>query len=53
MIDNDFNNYTPQLLDGSSISVMKSSEFENIFSLKVVYIWVFFNLELESTQSDS
>ena len=35
MIDTDFNNYT-QYTDSSSISVMKSSEFENISSFKVV-----------------
>ena len=40
------------LLDSSSISDMKSSEFENIFSFKVVDLWVFFNLVLESAKSD-
>ena len=40
------------LLYGSSISVMKASEFKNLFSFKVVDIWVFFNLKLVSAQFD-
>ena len=43
---------TQNILDCSSISAMETSEFEVILTFKVVDLRVFFNLQLESAQSD-
>ena len=43
---------TQNLLDCSSISAIETSEFKIILTFKVVDLRVFFNLQLESAQSD-
>ena len=43
---------TQNILDCSSISAMGTFEFEIILTLKVIDLWVLFNLQLESAQSD-
>ena len=43
---------TQNILYCSSISAFQTSEFENILTFKVVDLRVFFNLQLESAQSD-
>ena len=44
--------YTQNILYCSSLSAFKNSKFENILTFKVVDLRVFFNLQLESAQSD-
>ena len=43
---------TQNILYCSSISAFQNSEFENILDFKVLDLRVFFNLQLESAQSD-
>ena len=43
---------TQNIMYCSPISAMKTSEFEIMLTFKVVDIRAFFNLQLESTQSD-